>query len=239
MYNFSMEDILQLTGRSLGHLARIQDTNFLINKGSLKSFISLRDTCKSNGFDLVIHSSFRDYKTQLNIWNEKALGNRDLLDIKGIKLDYDKLDRTEILFSIMRWSALPGMSRHHWGTEVDIYDLNTLPHDDYKVELTPQEVCPEGCFGKLHTFLDELIDTNKSFGFYRPYSFDLGGVSPEKWHLSHHQESSELFNFLSFELFNSFLDSLNKDEIQLLDLIKENKEIIYEKYIRNISPPSW
>jgi LAS superfamily LD-carboxypeptidase LdcB len=234
-----MENISNLIGLNTGHLTYLDDQRFMINKASITDFKSLKNICNEAGFDLAINSSFRDYKTQLKIWNEKALGKRDLLDVNGEKLEYKDLSKEEVLFSIMRWSALPGMSRHHWGTDIDVYDLNTLPTPDYKVELTPQEVCPEGCFGRLHLFLDKLIDSNRSFNFFRPYSKDLGGVSPEKWHLSHLPESSKFLNSLSFTVFDDFLNSLKNDEIELLDLVKENRELIYERYITNISLPNW
>lgn len=234
-----MEIFAQITGRTLDHLTYLKGHDFLINKNIQDDFLSLIELCKNNGFDLSIHSSFRNYNTQLKIWNEKAIGNRDLLDELGNKLDFNLLSKDEVLFSILRWSALPGMSRHHWGTDIDVYDKHCLPSKDYKVELTPQEVAPTGCFGELHLFLDEVISSNKSFNFFRPYSKDLGGVSPEKWHLSHIHESSKYFSEVTFEMFTEYLDSLNENDIQLLNLIKKNKEVIYERYITNISQPNW
>ena len=38
----------------------------------------------------------------------------------------------------MRWSAIPGSSRHHWGTDLDVYDAAAVT-PDYQVQLTPQE----------------------------------------------------------------------------------------------------
>ncbi len=43
--------------------------------------------------------------------------------------------------AMLRWSAVPGASRHHWGTEIDIFDPDLLP------ENTPLLLEP-GIFGR-------------------------------------------------------------------------------------------
>ena len=50
--------------------------------------------------------------------------------------------------------AIPGTSRHHWGTDLDVYDAAALPAD-YRLELSPAEVAPGGLFDSLHRWLDE------------------------------------------------------------------------------------
>ncbi|NIM47861.1 MAG: D-alanyl-D-alanine carboxypeptidase family protein, partial [Gemmatimonadales bacterium] len=84
----------------------------------------------------------------------------------------------------LRWSALPGASRHHWGTDLDVYDLAARP-EGYEVELIPEEVDAGGMFGPLHEWLDGRIAADAAFGFFRPYERDRQGVAPERWHLSY------------------------------------------------------
>ena len=50
-----------------------------------------------------------------------------LLDADNQPLDALQLGDMERLHAILRWSALPGTSRHHWGTDLDIYDPDCLP----------------------------------------------------------------------------------------------------------------
>src|SRR5690606_23241791 len=69
------------------------------------------------GFDLAIASGFRDYRRQLAIWNDKADGRRPLLDEHGEPLDAGALAPWPLARAILRWSALPGASRHHWGSD--------------------------------------------------------------------------------------------------------------------------
>src|SRR5690606_12745574 len=110
-------------------------------------------------------------------------GERALLDDLGNPLNYSTLSPIEIMFSILRWSAAPGASRHHWGSDIDVYDAHTQKPE--MVKLVPSECIENGPAAPMHEWLDSLISQNAAFGFYRPYNTDLGGVSPERWHLSY------------------------------------------------------
>ncbi|OUR97162.1 hypothetical protein A9Q84_12610 [Halobacteriovorax marinus] len=208
--------------------------DYLIHPDALESFLKLRELCANEGFDLCLTSSFRSFEAQKRIWNAKAQGKRALLDDQGNPIDFTKLNNREIVYAILRWSALPGMSRHHWGTDLDVYDKFSLPSPDYNIQLTPEEVAPEGIFGKLHLFLDKIIEENKSFGFYRPYKEDLGGVAPEKWHLSHHPTSSLLLEELNFDFFSEFINSQDPNDFELIDIVIEYAKEIYENYVINV-----
>ena len=78
------------------------------------------------GFNLQVASSWRSFERQLAIWNGKWRG-APLLDADNQPLDALQLGDMERLHAIPRWSALPGTSRHHWGTDLDIYDPDCLP----------------------------------------------------------------------------------------------------------------
>jgi len=142
----------------------------------------LVDAARTAGFELMIASGYRNYQRQLQIWNEKAAGTRPVLDDRGQPLDLSGCSDWEKVQAILRWSALPGASRHHWGTDIDVYDRLALPQD-YQLQLTAEEA--DGLFGALHQWLDERIATDAAQGFFRPYSEDRGGVAPERWHLSY------------------------------------------------------
>ncbi|MCV5887699.1 M15 family metallopeptidase, partial [Escherichia coli] len=67
------------------------------------------------GFKMEIASGFRDFNRQKAIWNGKFSGELPILDINSRPLNKAELNDEEKLMAILRWSALPGGSRHHWG----------------------------------------------------------------------------------------------------------------------------
>jgi len=146
-------------------------------------FQLLQAAAREAGFDMQIVSGFRDFERQLAIWNGKASGTRPVLDAQSQIIDMNMLSDTDKALAIMRWSALPGCSRHHWGTDFDIYDAAAVAAD-YAVQLTPQEVDSGGVFAPLHDWLDGYLESRQS-GFFRPYAEDKGGIAPERWHLSY------------------------------------------------------
>ena len=52
---------------------------------------------------------------------------------------------------------------------------------DYRPQLVPAEFARNGPFARLDAWLAANMGT---FGFFRPYTTDRGGVQPEPWHLS-------------------------------------------------------
>ena len=173
----------QLTGLDESHLVMLPCGHRLQDEVA-QAFTALQADAREAGFDLVIASSFRSFSRQLAIWNGKASGARPVHDDQGRDVLLASLSPVAQLHAILRYSALPGTSRHHWGTDLDVYDAAALPAD-YTVQLSPQEVAAGGIFDPLHCWLDERMAAGTSRGFYRPYARDSGGVAPERWHLSY------------------------------------------------------
>jgi hypothetical protein len=191
----------------------------------------LQQKALQEGFDLQVISGFRSYDAQLSIWNRKANGKRPLLDSKSIPLDISTLRPEEIVNAILRWSAIPGASRHHWGTDIDIYDGNAIPTEGYDIQLISAEVEPNGIFGKLHLWLDQLINDGESENFFRPYDRDRGGVAPEKWHLSFAPLSERYLRDYSLALFEQ---TVAQSEISLKEILLQDTEHYYQQYVLNI-----
>jgi LAS superfamily LD-carboxypeptidase LdcB len=140
----------------------------------------MRRAARAAGIDLKPVSSFRDFDRQLSIWNSKYDGHKPLLDAAGHALDASLLSPAERIDAILRWSALPGASRHHWGTDIDLIDANAVA-PDYRVRLVPEEFEPAGPFAACHAWLDAHA---ARFGFFRPFRGVLSGVQAEPWHYS-------------------------------------------------------
>ncbi len=155
------------------------------------AFVRLRDSAARSGFDLRIASAYRSFERQRLIWNGKLCGERPVYDDEDLVVDVTCLGPQERLQRVMRFSAIPGTSRHHWGTDIDVYDAAAMPAG-YELRLDVGEVADSGIFGPVHRWLDERIATGRSHGFYRPYDRDRGGVAPERWHLSYAPAAQEI-----------------------------------------------
>lgn len=229
------DKLKEITGRTQNHLVEL-DSGYLIHKDALIPFNSLKGEASHHGFDLTAVSTFRPFDEQLDIWNRKATGQRALLSDDGVPLDFESLSEEEIVFRILRWSALPGASRHHWGTDIDVIDRNGLPDESYRVQLVPAEYAKDGVFGGLSSWLDERISNREAFGFYRPYNEDRSGVAPEMWHLSLRIVANDYLSEFSFEVFEEFLNSDAYADMKLRHIVLKNARKIYDQFVGNVNP---
>ena len=171
----------QLTGRARDHLSEVTDPPCTLHKEVVAPYLAMRAAAAVDGVDITAFSSFRDFDRQMAIWNGKFRGERPMQDRRGQPLDPLTLAPSDRVTAILWWSALPGASRHHWGTDFDVVDTRAKPAG-YKLQVVPAEYEAGGPFHRLTTWLDEHMH---AFGFFRPYTTDRGGVSPEPWHLSY------------------------------------------------------
>jgi len=171
----------QLTGRTREHLSELADPPCALHNAAMAPFLAMRAAAAADGIDITAFSSFRDFDRQLAIWNGKFRGERPMQDRAGQPLDALSLAPADRVTAILWWSALPGASRHHWGTDFDVVDVRAKPAG-YKLQVVPAEYQSGGPFHRLTTWLDDHMH---AFGFFRPYGTDRGGVAPEPWHLSY------------------------------------------------------
>jgi LAS superfamily LD-carboxypeptidase LdcB len=143
-------------------------------------FLNLRRAAQAAGIDLQAMSSFRDFARQLKIWNGKFSGERPMLDASGLKLDAASLTPRERIDAILLWSALPGASRHHWGTDLDLVDRKAC-EAGHQIKLTREEFATGGPLAHLDLWLEANAPR---FGFFRPFQGVRSGVQPEPWHFS-------------------------------------------------------
>lgn len=171
---------LELTGRARTHAVSILEPVCTLHVHAAAPFMNLRRAALTAGFDLTPVSSFRDFERQLSIWNAKFCGERPLYDAAGHALDASQLSPAERVEAILHWSALPGASRHHWGTDLDLIDATAI-EQGYRVQLTAAEFGATGPFARLAEWLE--IHAPR-FGFFRPFRGVLSGVQAEPWHYS-------------------------------------------------------
>jgi len=217
----------QLIGRDRTHLTDLSDPRCTLHKDVVRPFLAMRAAAAADGIDLVAFSSFRDFDRQLAIWNGKFRGERPMQDRAGQPLDAATMSPAEKVAAILWWSALPGASRHHWGTDFDVLDGKALPYG-YQLQVVPAEYLPGGPFERLTRWLDEHMH---SFGFFRPYTTDRGGVQPEPWHLSHAKVAARAQRQLSLEALKGVLAAAEIDgKAAVLDTLARN----YSSYVVNV-----
>ena len=154
---------------------------YFVDRAIVDDLKSLSREASANGFELCLESAYRTFEKQLSIWNRKARGELPLLSETGERMERPK-DEEELMYAILTWSALPGASRHHLGTDIDVVDGAACP-EGYEVQLTPAEC--DGMFAKFHAFLTARMDADMSFGFSRVFVPGRGKIKPEGWHLAH------------------------------------------------------
>ena len=175
-----------LTGKSRAHLIHLptpHSPNHFLQAEAAKAFQGLQQSAVKHGFNLQPASSFRDFARQQLIWNGKFNGERKVHDDAGNALDLSRLDDWQKAQAILRWSALPGASRHHWGTEIDIFGPDLLPQGQ-SLQLEPWEYEKGGYFFELSEFLTKNLP---HFDFSLPFMQMPAEkkIGHEPWHMSY------------------------------------------------------
>jgi LAS superfamily LD-carboxypeptidase LdcB len=223
-----------LVGQSDTHLCGPSDAALVgarMHREAIGPYLELRTAAHVAGFDLSVLSGFRSFEEQLSIWNRKASGKLAVLGSDARPLDITTLSDRELVFAILRWSALPGASRHHWGTDVDIYDMAARPVG-YEIQLVPAEVDSGGMFAPLHEWLDRRIANKTASGFFRPYDIDRNGVAPERWHLSFAPVALESARMLTREL---LAQTVEQADMLHKDIVLEHLDAIFDRFVINVN----
>ena len=190
----------------------------LVQKAS-QAFETMQNQAYKAGIKLYSVSSYRSFAKQTQIWNAKFLHFKE----KG-------LDNETIINKILEYSALPGTSRHHWGTDIDLSDLNVYQPSDV---LNPVHYERGGVYEKLGVWLKE--NANK-FGFYEVYTNDKSrkGFLYEPWHYSYAELSKVyLHHFLKIDFHNTIKDPT----VMGYEIMDENFWESYKtNYILGINP---
>ncbi len=215
-----------LTGQTAEHIHWLTDKTG-IHHEMRQAWLAMKKAAMLDGLDIVIASGYRSFDRQLTIWNNKYSGKTVVKGIDNQIVDLTKLGNKEKLAAILLFSALPGASRHHWGTDIDVYAKNLLPTNQ-SLQLEPWEYLPNGPFFQLSLWLDEH---SKKFGFYFPYDKFRGGIAAEPWHISYAPLSNQFQQQCTPAL---LAEALQESEILGKMTLIENLSTIYTKFISNI-----
>ena len=217
-----------LTGKSREHLVNLPTSHsphHFLQAQAINAFQGLQQSAVKHGFNLQPASSFRDFARQQLIWNGKFNGERKVHDDAGNTLDLSLLDDWQKSQAILRWSALPGASRHHWGTEIDIFDPDLLPQGQ-SLQLEPWEYEKGGYFFELSEFLTENLP---HFDFSLPFMQmpTEKKIGREPWHISYMPLAEKAKQLFSAEV---LLQAWEKEEIGGKATLQQHLPQIFEQY---------
>ncbi|MFA5778339.1 MAG: M15 family metallopeptidase [Candidatus Paceibacterota bacterium] len=141
-----------------------------LRKEALEAFLQMQEAGRKDGIELKIASATRNFGYQKNIWNNKWNG---IILVNGKNLAESIPNELERFKKILEYSAVPGTSRHHWGTDIDI---NTATPEYFNTD--------EGI--KVYAW---LVKNAPLFDFCQPYTLKGSdrpyGYFEEKWHWSY------------------------------------------------------
>lgn len=205
----------------------IGEQNLLVAIEVAKPLQALFSAANQDGLSIRVVSGFRSFDQQLTIWNEKWQGFRPVYSRHGRPLNVLNLSDIEKYKAISLWSALPGYSRHHWGTDFDIFSADAI-EAGHKVELTPTEFSNTGPCCDLNLWLKKNLSR---FGFFRPYHQFNQGVSEEPWHISFQSAASQILTNFDHDAALSYIGSSN---IKANKFIAEQLPHYQKQYFENI-----
>ena len=203
------------------------DGGTLVHGDIVKPLQLLKQAADDAGFNFQLASGYRSFERQSDIWNAKLSGVRPLLDENSRPLELDNLNSLERVTALMRWSALPGSSRHHWGTDFDIYDKAAID-SDYVLQLNPEEYTHNGPFAPMMLWLKKFLHSSEAPDFFLPYEIDGGGVRPEPWHISYRPLAETFQQHWSKQ---KWTDVLEGSSILEKDTVLENLEDLYQRFV--------
>lgn len=141
-----------------------------LRKAAYAAFQDMHAAALKDGVKLEIISATRNFASQKGIWERKWDGGTL---VGGKNLAQTEPDPAARALKILSYSSMPTTSRHHWGTDID---LNNLENGYFAT----------GTGKKIY---DWLITHGPSYGFCQTYTA-IGpdrpnGYQEEKWHWSY------------------------------------------------------
>lgn len=183
------EMYLGLRAEHVSEFLGYKDLKLSAQSSAIDAFKALQQDAKKQGFDLEACSAFRSFERQAAIFTAKFMGQRPILDINEEPLDPVPTDPVARLKAMLIFSAMPGFSRHHFGSDFDVYAPDKLP-EGQSLQLTYHEYLQGSYFFEFGEYLKTVLP---KFDFFNPYaSAPLNqnnsaepAVGFEPWHISH------------------------------------------------------
>lgn len=187
---------------------------YYLRKDTYESFQKMWEAARADGISLTIISATRNFSRQKQIWEAKWTGDRKIENGANAAEKYPA-PVTRAL-KILEYSSMPGTSRHHWGTDIDLNDLDNRTFE-------------QGQGKKVYDWLQKHA---AEFGFCQPYTpkgkARPDGYNEEKWHWSYIPVARQLTSLASEKLKDDMIGGFKGAETA--------KEIgVVKKYVLGIN----
>ncbi|OHD57671.1 MAG: hypothetical protein A2Y33_06360 [Spirochaetes bacterium GWF1_51_8] len=176
IHGYSKDELLgKINPKKNGAFMKIESkytskTDIYMRADAYASFVKMAAAAKKDGIELTIVSAFRSFADQKGIWELKWNGGKT---VAGKNLAKEVADPVERAKYILLFSSMPGTSRHHWGTDIDLNSLENSYFAD----------------GQGKKVYDWLVKHAAEYGYYQPYTpkpeTRTDGYEEEKWHWSY------------------------------------------------------
>ncbi len=183
------------------------DGTYYLHREAFVAFEKMHQAAAREGIHLFIVSAFRNFERQKKIWEAKWNGHRPLEGKELAPKAYP--EPSDRALAILRYSSMPGTSRHHWGSDLDLNQLNNTYFE-----------AGEG--KKIYAW---LLRHAANYGFCQPYT-PLGterphGYQEERWHWSYMPIAQPLTQFaaehLTYEQLTGFQGAEVAQNLQVIE----------------------
>ena len=135
------------------------DKTVYLKKGTYNAFAKMRAAALKDGVTLTILSGTRSFYDQSNKWEDK-----------WYKPEFATYTKKNKVIHMLRWWSMPGTSRHHWGTDVDLTNMELSFYGSAKGK-------------KMYAWMQANA---AKYGFHQPFNANRpSGYQEEKWHWSY------------------------------------------------------
>ena len=182
-------------------------SNYNLQPKVAEAFEKMKTKASIDGISLYTASSYRGYDHQKRIWNNKW----DRYSKQGLK-------GLDIAFKIIEYSTIPGTSRHHWGTDLDVVDLNVKVTGDKLLASNFEEGGPYEKLGRW------LTNNASSYGFELVYTNKQTrkGFKYEPWHLTYKETSIIMYReYQKIKWFNNLTNDVKGKDFFTQEFIQK------------------
>jgi LAS superfamily LD-carboxypeptidase LdcB len=155
----------------------LSDKEIYLQQPTYEAFLEMAAHAEEDGVELIVISGTRNFMVQKSIWDRKW---ENSVEETGMAKARD----------ILLYSSMPMTSRPHWGTDIDLNNLNNSWFEE----------------GEGKRVYDWLTEHANDYGFYQPYTDKLmngrTGYEEERWHWTYMPLADHYLEFYNQNITN-------------------------------------